>query len=483
MPVPVPRQRAVPAAESDAVDGPPAASTTGGPSGPSAGRSVGPSAGGPVGPSAGPSAAPVESVSAAFEASAVPQGSAPTPAGVPVAASATTGSLTLLLIEDDPGGSVIVPDLLDASGQPIRVRTARNLTEAERLLTDDVQCILLDLALPAPGRTGEDDELAVLHHVLALAPRHAVIALTASGDSERGTEAVRVGAQDYLFRDELDSRLLSRAIRYAVERKRSDTAERRLAEGRMRAQENARLERGLLPTPLLDGSSLRFAARYRPGRSRALLGGDFYDTVRTPDGTVHAMIGDVCGHGPDEAALGVELRIAWRALTLAGLCGDELLGTLQQVLEHERDDDEIFATLCTVDIAPDGRRAGLCLAGHPAPLISRPGRPAGLLPYDNNGPALGLLPGARWPRTQVELGREWSLMLYTDGLIEGRIGGGRERLGQDGMIAMVRRQLGEGLRGEALLRAAVSEVRELNGGELTDDVAVVLLERGAAAGG
>ncbi|GGY74419.1 hypothetical protein GCM10010300_17720 [Streptomyces olivaceoviridis] len=389
----------------------------------------------------------------------------------------TGATLTLLLIEDDPAGSPIVPDLLDPAGKPIRVRTARNLTEAERLLTDDVHCILLDLALPAPGGSDTDDELAVLRHVLQLAPRHAVLALTASGDAERGAEAVRVGAQDYLFRDELDGRLLSRAIRYAVERKRSDTAERRLAEGKLRAQENRRLERGLLPTPLLEGSCLRFAARYRPGRSRALLGGDFYDAVRTPDGTVHAMIGDVCGHGPDEAALGVELRIAWRALTLAGLCGDELLNTLQQVLEHERADEEIFATLCTVDIAPDGRRAGLCLAGHPAPLVARPGRPARLLPYENNGPALGLLPGARWPRMQVELGAEWSLMLYTDGLIEGRVGEGGERLGQDGMLEMIRRQLSEGLRGEELLRAAVSEVRDLNGGELTDDVAVVLLDR------
>ncbi len=147
------------------------------------------------------------------------------------------------------------------------------------------------------------------------------------------------------------------------------------------------------------------------------------------------------------------------------------------MLEHERADEEIFATLCTVDIAPDGRHAGLCLAGHPAPLLARPGRQARLLPYDNNGPALGLLPGARWPRMQVELGSEWSLMLYTDGLIEGRVGEGGERLGQDGMVAMIRRQLAEGLRGEELLRAAVSEVRELNGGELTDDVAVVLLDR------
>ncbi|NUO46114.1 MAG: SpoIIE family protein phosphatase [Streptomyces sp.] len=442
MPVPVPRQRAIPAVEGGQAQ---AATAVGGP--------VGSPLGGP------------------------PKNEAPRKDGTVEKHHGTP--LTLLVIEDDPGGSTLVPELLDSAGNPIRVRTARNLTEAERLLTDDVHCILLDLALPAPARGDDHDELAVLKHVLQLAPRHAVLALTASGDAERGTEAVRVGAQDYLFRDELDSRLLSRAIRYAVERKRSDTAERRLAEGRVRAQENRRLERGLLPTPLLEGSALRFAARYRPGRSRALLGGDFYDVVRTADGTVHAMIGDVCGHGPDEAALGVELRIAWRALTLAGLCGDELLGTLQQVLEHERADDEIFATLCTVDIAPDGRRAGLCLAGHPAPLVARPGRPAQLLPYDNNGPALGLLPGARWPRMQVELGREWSLMLYTDGLIEGHIGAGRERLGQDGMVEMVRRQLGEGLRGEALLRAAVNEVRELNGGELADDVAVVLLDRAA----
>ncbi|MFE7973765.1 PP2C family protein-serine/threonine phosphatase [Streptomyces shenzhenensis] len=433
MPVPVPRQRAIPAVESGQAQ---AGSAVGGPAKEEAAR---------------------------------------TDAGAPTSAGAT---LTLLLIEDDPAGSPIVPELLDSAGKPIRVRTARNLTEAGRLLTDDVHCILLDLALPAAGRSGDgDDELAVLKHVLELAPRHAVLALTASGDAERAAEAVRVGAQDYLFRDELDGRLLSRAIRYAVERKRSESAERRLAEGRLRAQENRRLERGLLPTPLLDGSSLRFAARYRPGRSRALLGGDFYDTVRTPDGTVHAMIGDVSGHGPDEAALGVELRIAWRALTLAGLCGDELLGTLQQVLEHERADEEIFATLCTVDISPDGRWAGLCLAGHPSPLLARPDCPARLLPYDNNGPALGLLPGARWPRMQVELGAEWSLMLYTDGLIEGRIGRGGERLGQDGMVQMIRRQFAEGLRGERLLRAAVHEVRDLNGGELTDDVAVVLLDR------
>ncbi|MEV6317609.1 SpoIIE family protein phosphatase [Streptomyces sp. NPDC051776] len=387
--------------------------------------------------------------------------------------------LTLLVIEDHPAVPLNLPEMLDAEGKRVRIRTARNLTEAERLLTDDVHCILLDLALAVPGKgKGEGDELDTLRHVLELAPRHAVLALTAEADAERGAEAVRVGAQDYLFRNELDEQLLNRAIRYAVERKRADVAHRRLTESVLRSQENSRLERGLLPRPLLDGSDLRFAARYRPGRSRALLGGDFYDTVRTQDGTVHAMIGDVCGHGPDEAALGVELRIAWRALTFAGLCGDELLGTLQKVLENERADEEIFATLCTVDIAPDGRRAGLCLAGHPAPLVVRPGLGPQLLPYEEGGPALGLLPRARWPRLQVELGGDWSLMMYTDGLIEGRIGQGTQRLGQEGMVAMVARLLRTGMRGEALLDAALAEARSLNGGELNDDVAVLLLDRG-----
>ncbi|MFE7134207.1 PP2C family protein-serine/threonine phosphatase [Streptomyces sp. NPDC057638] len=385
------------------------------------------------------------------------------------------GDLTVLVIENDPGAAFSAPEATDPDGARLRIRNARNLTEAERLLTDDVHCVLVDLSLPSSG----DEELAPLKHVLRLAPRHAVLALTTSGDAERAAEAVRAGAQDHLFRDELDGRLLSRAVRYAVERKRADTAQMKLAESRLRAQENARLERGLLPTPLLEGSELRFAARYRPGRSRALLGGDFYDTVRTPDGTVHAMIGDVCGHGPDEAALGVELRIAWRALTFAGLCGDELLSTLQQVLEHERESEEIFATLCSIDIAPDGRRAGLCLAGHPSPLITQGGRASRLLPVESGGPALGLLPRARWPRHQVQLGGAWSLLLYTDGLIEGRSGPGeRERLGDDGMLAMINRQLRSGLEGEELLDSAVTEVRALNGGELTDDVAVLLLSRG-----
>ncbi|WTL47008.1 SpoIIE family protein phosphatase [Streptomyces sp. NBC_01497] len=445
------------------------ASTAGDPNGPGAADPA--RSGAPADPTAG----------AATTDTAGPAATAGTDADAdaPEKHPAVPRNLTLLVIEDDPTGPFSVPELPEGGGTRVRIRTARNLTEASRLLTDDIDCLLVDLALPGGTGTHADDGLGPLSRVLRLAPRHAVLALAAEGDAERAAAAVRAGAQDYLFRDELDGRLLSRAIRYAVERKRADGAQRQLTESRLHAQENARLERGLLPTPLLHGSELRFASRYRPGRSRALLGGDFYDTIRTPDGTVHAMIGDVCGHGPDEAALGVELRIAWRALTLAGMQGDELLTTLQQVLEYERESEEIFATLCAVDIAPDGRAAEVRLAGHPAPLIARSGEPARLLSYDRSGPALGLLPGGRWPSQHVHLGDAWNLMIYTDGLIEGRVGpGSSRRLGEEGMAGMVNEQLADGLCCDALIEAALARVEELNGGDLTDDVAVLLLGRG-----
>lgn len=101
-----------------------------------------------------------------------------------------------------------------------------------------------------------------------------------------------------------------------MQRKEIERANAALGESLMRAEENARLERGLLPTPLLRTDDLKVTTRYRPGRDQALLGGDFYDVVQTEDGTVHVVIGDVSGHGAAEAALGVCLRVAWRSFVL-----------------------------------------------------------------------------------------------------------------------------------------------------------------------
>jgi serine phosphatase RsbU (regulator of sigma subunit) len=302
--------------------------------------------------------------------------------------------------------------------------------------------------------------------------------LTGLSDEHRGAEAVAAGAQDYLVKGQVDGQLLTRAIRYAIGRSRIEATERALQEQQLHAEENARLERGLLPIPLIAGAGVLFAARYQAGGRRLLVGGDFYDAVRDADGTLHVMIGDVSGHGPDEAALGIRLRIAWRALVLAARPAAEILTTLQQVLVHERHQEHIFATVCALTIAPDRRQVRVHLAGHPAPLLVGD---AGvrLLSEARVVPPLGVVPRTDWPATDVSLPAAWALLLHTDGLIDGRVGHGPERLGGEGLAALVerlvRRRPGWRTGPEAFVDALIQQVEALNGGDLVDDVAALLI--------
>ncbi|GAA3420889.1 PP2C family protein-serine/threonine phosphatase [Streptosporangium vulgare] len=265
-------------------------------------------------------------------------------------------TLTLLLIEDDAGDAFLVEELLSEADNPPKIIWVRSMAESRERLTEDVQCVLVDLSLP------DASGLEALEQVLSMAPHAAVLVLTGLNDTHVGVEAVAAGAQDFLVKQDVEARLLARAIRYSIERKRADLAQRRLVEAELLTKENSRLERGLLPVPLLASEVLDHQARYLPGRRRALLAGDFWDTVQSPDGAVHVVVGDVCGHGPDEAALGVALRIAWRTLVLAGHTGNELLSTLEAVLRLERKSAEIFTTLCIVTIDPTSARRGSAAA-------------------------------------------------------------------------------------------------------------------------
>jgi serine phosphatase RsbU (regulator of sigma subunit) len=263
-------------------------------------------------------------------------------------------------------------------------------------------------------------------------------------------------------------------VRYAVERRRADETRQQLEVARVQAEENARLERGLLPATLVTDPGLLLSALYRPGRRRALLGGDFYDAVQDASGAVHAVIGDVSGHGPDEAALGVCLRIAWRTLVLGGRDPAELLGTLQVVHDYERHSPWVFTTLAMVTIAPDRSTLSLRLAGHPAPLLVS-SEWIGQLEGPPPGPPLGVVADATWSARELPLPERWSLLLYTDGLIEGRTGSGPARLGDDGLVAMVK-----GIEVEdpaALVAALVQRAEDLNGGPLLDDVAAFMVQR------
>jgi serine phosphatase RsbU (regulator of sigma subunit) len=375
--------------------------------------------------------------------------------------------LKVLLIEDDDADAFLVGELLDEADAAVDLVVATSLAQARPLMSG-VDCVLLDLGLPdAQGLDG-------LRHVLALSGGAAVCVLTGRQDEHLGVIAVAEGAQDYLVKGQVDGVLLTRALRYAVERKRADEDTRRLREVELRQAESARLERGLLPRPLMDTDRISVHPFYRPGRHAALIGGDFYDVVQISPDRVEFMVGDVCGHGADEAALGVMLRVAWRALIVARVPDDEVLPTLEQVLISERRLQETFTTVATVSLDLRTNRATVRMAGHPPPLLLSGGKvapvpaPSGLL--------LGVAP--RPPRAyELEFDSDdWSLLMYTDGLIEGRVGAGDERLDVPGLVSLV--EAAQGVDLPDLPAWLVGRAEDANGGPLADDVAMLLVSSG-----
>lgn len=385
--------------------------------------------------------------------------------------------VTILLVEDDLGDAVLVRACLDEVGIPASAVTwCRSLAEAITELRTAPDCVLLDLGLPdAAG-------LDAVRRMVGAAPDASVIVLTGRLESG-GTEALAVGAQDYLVKDTISGELLERSIRYAVERRRVMSARLQLAAANVRAAEQSRLERGLLPTPLLNPGPLRAHTYYQPGRDNAVLGGDFFDIVEQPDGTLRAIVGDVMGHGPDEAALGVHLRVGWRALVLGGVPDDELFGTLSRLLRAETGAAPLrFVTACDVTLRPSGDVA-IRVAGHPAPILCS-GSGARYLDA-LVGPPLGVElpslppPAQRWAPTTIRASAGDTLLLYSDGLLDAHatVGAG---LGVESLIARVAGNL---ITGEPV-RTWLPTVARAAPRQSSDDVALVALEigRGGEAG-
>src|SRR5674476_350441 len=224
-----------------------------------------------------------------------------------------------------------------------------------------------------PGVTG----LEALEVLLRAPEVPAVVVLTGLAGTGLGLQAVAAGAQDYLVKGEVGPELLIRSVQYAIERRLAERQERELYRAELREYETTRLERALLPRPLLGEERLEVLVGYRAGRD-GLLGGDFYDVVAREDGSIAAVVGDVAGHGPAEAALGATLRTAWRTGVLAGLPAKKVLEVVELVLIAERDRSETFTTLVMAEVASDRRAMDLYLCGHPAPfLLGVPGARTG----------------------------------------------------------------------------------------------------------
>src|ERR1700733_14648323 len=124
------------------------------------------------------------------------------------------GPLNILVIEDNPGDLILLQELLHATDLEIGkiVHTSFLAGAVPLLATEKVHLVFLDLSLP--DSSGIDSYMGLSQ----AAQRLPVILLTGLTDTKTALQALLMGAQDYLIKGEFDERLLSRAIRYSMER-------------------------------------------------------------------------------------------------------------------------------------------------------------------------------------------------------------------------------------------------------------------------
>ncbi len=370
----------------------------------------------------------------------------------------------VLHVEADDLDAKRVAELFAESDLPVELVRARSAEQGCALLARDsgLTCALVDLDLPDSSGLETLDQLAIER------TRVPIIVLSPSNDETEGVAAVAAGAADFLLEDQVDSFTLARAVRFAMERRSAEESQRRLQEAQGRRAEYERLERGLVPRPVLRDPALRCDMLYRAGGDLAVLGGDFIDLVERSDGSVRAVVGDVAGHGADEAAVGVSLRQVWRALVLAEIEDEEVLPLLDRVLELEHE-EALFVTVADVTVRPDRSTVCYRLAGHWPPLL---GDADGWRPLENDsrGMPLGVIGPARsiWADHESDLLPGSTLLLFTDGLVDARSPSGRLEL--EGLLKLI-----DSMPPGWSLRDLVAVVEKSNGGPIDDDVAIVRL--------
>ncbi|MFD7712587.1 PP2C family protein-serine/threonine phosphatase [Streptomyces sp. NPDC059785] len=219
------------------------------------------------------------------------------------------------------------------------------------------------------------------------------------------------------------------------ERQAAEEARRQAeADRRQLQQALAVLQQSLLPAALPDVPGMEVGSYYHTA-SADRLGGDFYDLFPLDGKRWAFFLGDVCGKGPEAAAVTSLTRYTLRAAALHDPDPVAALTTLNTVL-HERytGGDPRYCTAIFGVLEPQGDTVGVHLAsgGHPPALLLRADGRADYLPTPG-GLLVGILPGAAFTAAHATLRPGDTLLLYSDGLTEARIGESRELYGDDAL--------------------------------------------------
>jgi len=206
-------------------------------------------------------------------------------------------------------------------------------------------------------------------------------------------------------RDLAEAEEFARRAGTAIERARLYQREHEVAET---------LQRSLLPERLPTVTGLRMAARYVAGSEGMAVGGDWYDVVHLPDGTVMVVVGDVMGRGVRAATLMGQLRDAVRIFTFEGSRPEAVAARVNDYAMAFGSD---LATFVCGLIDPRRRTFRFTRAGHPPPLLLTAGGETEFLERAGSVP-IGVFSDAVFDEAEVVLEPGATLLLYTDGLVE-----------------------------------------------------------------
>jgi PAS domain S-box-containing protein len=168
-----------------------------------------------------------------------------------------------------------------------------------------------------------------------------------------------------------------------------------------------------LPAPLPCAPGLAFSGFYEPGRAEALIGGDWYDALRLPDGRVLLSIGDVSGSGLQAGIIMVSVRQVIRGVAHITADPNAILEAADKALQSQYPDRIVTAFAGIID--QDAGTLTYACAGHPPPMLRH--ADASIEELTHRGLPLGLRSHEE-PSVTLRLNEGDLLILYTDGLIE-----------------------------------------------------------------
>jgi serine phosphatase RsbU (regulator of sigma subunit)/pSer/pThr/pTyr-binding forkhead associated (FHA) protein len=246
-----------------------------------------------------------------------------------------------------------------------------------------------------------------------------------------------------------------------------ETMEKARMEQEMRIA--AEIQQALLPKVGRVGSYFAAAAASLPCRS---IGGDFYDYVDLPDGSLGFALGDVAGKGPPAALLSAMMQGMFAAQAASSEGPAQAISRVNLAL-YKRGIESRFVTLMYGSLAGDGRLT-YCNAGHNPPLVvSANGQVRRL---ECGGPIVGLFEGAQFDQETVSLSLNDWLIVFSDGVSEALSAAGEE-YGDPRIVDVVRRNLVA--QPQQLLEALFADVRRFaKGAAQSDDITAMVLRYG-----